>query len=135
MEPYKKQKITSPEEFATAFVSAWNNRDSYEIIELFDESAELENAEGLWKHKNKEFYSAYENGLRFNFKEVKLSLLSAQNKFVTSSIAEVKATIQLQSLPGAKIKIPYQKQIFSFVLQYTVDDWLCIALTVANAKN
>lgn len=130
MEPYKKQKISSPEEFATAFVSAWNNRDNYEIIELFDESAELENVAGLWSHKNKEFYSAYENGLRFNFKEVKLSLLSAQTKFVTSSIAEVKATIQLQSLPEAKHKIPYQKQIFSFVLQFTDEDWLCIALTV-----
>lgn len=130
MDPYKKQKLSSPEEFAAAFVNAWNNRDAYEIIELFDESAELENVEGLWKHKNKEFYSAFENGLRFNFKEVKLSLMSAETKFVTSTIAEVKATIQLQSLPGAKNKIPYQKQVFSFVLQFTDEDWLCIALTV-----
>lgn len=131
MEPYKKQKLAAPEDFPNAFVNAWNNRDNYELIELFDESAELENVEGLWRHKNKEFFSAYENGLKFNFKEVKLLLLSAKTKFVTISIAEVKATIQLQALPSSKGGTASKKQTFSFVLQQTDDDWLCIALTVA----
>ncbi len=130
MEPYKKKKLSSPEEFAAAFVSAWNNRDAYEIIELFDESTELENVEGLWQHKNKEFYSIYENGLRFNFKEIKLLLIAARTKFVTSNITEVKATIQTQVLASAKSNNSPQKMVFSFVLQLTDDDWLCIALTV-----
>lgn len=130
MEPYKKRKLTAPEDFPAAFVNAWNNRDTYEIIELFDESAELENVEGLWRHKNKEFFSAYENGLKFNFKEVRMSLLSANTNYLTKSIAEVKATIQLQGDISAK-KGAASKQIFSFVLQQADNDWLCIALTVA----
>ena len=132
MEPYKKQKLSTPEEFPMAFVNAWNNRDAYEIIELFDESAELENVEDMWKHKNKEFYNAYENGVKFNFKEVKLSIVSADTKFVTNSIAEVKTNIQLQPLPSAKTKISARKELFSFVLQHTEDDWLCMALTLGS---
>ncbi|GAA5040811.1 hypothetical protein GCM10011506_42350 [Marivirga lumbricoides] len=132
MEPYKKQKLTTPEDFPAMFVNAWNNRDTYELIELFDESAELENVKGLWQHKNKEFFSAYENGLKFNFKEVRLSVLSTKIKFVTKSIAELKVNMQVS--PSAKSNIVAHKIVLSFVLQHSEDDWLCIALTVEESK-
>ncbi len=128
MEPFKKLKITAPEEIPNIFVKAWNNRDTYEIIDLFDENTELVNVEGLWKHKNKEFYSAYDNGLKFNFKEVRLSVKNITTQHITDSIAEVKAHLQMDSHPSAKSKIQRKEMLFHFVAQKSDDDWQCISL-------
>ncbi|MBK6266720.1 DUF4440 domain-containing protein [Marivirga sp. S37H4] len=128
MEPLKNQKPRSPEDIPDTFVTAWNDRDTYELIDLFDESAELENVEGLWRHKNKEFFSAYDNGLKFNFKEVRLSVKNVSTKYITDTIAEVKAQLYLDSHPSAKNKIQRKDMVFNFVVQKSGDDWQCISL-------
>jgi hypothetical protein len=134
MEPFKNQVISTPEELPGAFVKAWNNRDTYEIVELFEESAELENVEDLWRHKNKEIFSAYENGLRFNFKELQLSLIDFNVKPITSTIVEVKVQIKKEALPAGKGKVKEGKLLLNFVLQKYEQHWLCIALTMNTLR-
>lgn len=128
MEPLREQKPQSPEAIPQIFVKAWNDRDTYEIIDLFEESAELINVESLWQHKNKEIYSAYESGIRFNFKEVRLSLKTVEVKYITKTIAEVKAEIQIQKAKAGAATQQNRKLLFTFVAQQTGEEWLCIAL-------
>ena len=121
-----------PEDIPTLFAAAWNKRDPDALAGLFDPDAEFVNVTGLWWHDRDAIRTAHAYGLDRIFNASTLAVDEVRVKRLSKEYAVVHAAMSLSGQTAiAGITNPAtRKSIFSFVVRWATDRWMC-----ASAQN
>lgn len=121
--------LDKPDSIPRVFVEAWNNRDAAKIATLFMEDAEFINVTGLWWHNQADIEKAHAYGLNTIFKDSTLSIIRLKVKLLTESFAVVHAKMKLtgQTATDGVQLAGRRTNIFTFVVQKSAKEWLCVA--------
>ena len=126
---FQQKYLTHPEDIATLFVQAFNERDAVALANLFTEDAEFVNVVGIWWHDRQAIWKAHDYGLRTIFNNSVVELRKVKVKTITPEVALVQARMKLTGqTPHAGVVRPKGRQnIISFVVQKISDGWVCVS--------
>lgn len=122
-------EVKLPEDAATVFVKAWNERYPQKIAALFEEDAEFINVTGLWWHSRAEIEKAHSYGLNTIFKDSRLKLLKTKLKYLSEAIVVMQAKMKLSGqTPTVEVAQPGERRtIFTFVLRRENERWWIVS--------
>lgn len=126
---FQQTYTQAPEDIATLFVKAFNERKAVALANLFIENAEFVNVTGLWWHNRADIWKAHDYGLKTIFDNSVVELRKVKVKNITPEVALVQARMKLTGQTAhAGIKKPEARQnIMSFVVQKLPQGWVCVS--------
>lgn len=126
---FQQTYLDHPEEVASLWIEAWNNRDAVALANLFVEDAEFVNVVGLWWHNRHDIWKAHEYGLKVIFNNSHVELRKTTCRMISEKVAVVHARMKLTGqTQHDEINTPGdRKNIFSFVLEKKEKGWVVVS--------
>ena len=119
----------TPKEIPSLFVAAWNKRKAEDIAALFTEDADFVNVVGIWWNNKEDIREAHDYGLKHIFQNSNLKLGKVTVRLLNETVAVVHARMRLddQTRIGEVDKPERRYNIFTFVVQKNLENWLCVS--------
>lgn len=82
---FQQHYTNNPEDIATLFVRAFNDRDAVALANLFIEDAEFVNVVGIWWHNRQAIWKAHDYGLKTIFNHSIVELIQVAGYLIVFS--------------------------------------------------